>query len=258
MTQQPLVTIVTPSYNQSGFLEATIQSVLAQEYPHIEYIIVDGGSTDGSLEILQRYEKRLAAWISEPDQGQTDAINKGFQLGQGEIMAWLNSDDEYYPSAIREAVAFFERNPESKMVYGDVDIINESGRVVGKFNARQASYQRLMRGYVNIPQPAAFWRRSLWETAGPLDPSLYFAMDYDLWVRFAKISDLTYLPHTWGRFRVHESGKTFLADDRCWPEMRQVFRREGGRLLSFFMFKYWIRMLLAPLWRWIKRKRLGL
>ncbi len=254
----PLVSIITPSYNQANFLESTIQSVLAQDYPNVEYIIVDGGSTDGSVDVIRRYEGRLAAWISEKDEGQTDAINKGFAMAQGEILAWLNSDDVYQPSAISEAAAFLEENPGVGMVYGDTNFIDEDGRVLGKFNAQQTSYKRLRRGGVYIPQPASFWRASLWDAVGPLDPSFYFAMDYDLWVRFAKVAELRYVPRLWANFRVYQDAKSFAADDQCWPEMLRVHRREGGSWFSLFMAKYILRKFFALPWNWMKRKRLGI
>lgn len=254
----PLVSIITPSYNQAPFLETTMRSVLDQDYPRVEYIVVDGGSTDGSLEIIRRYEEHLAAWVSEPDEGQTDAINKGFSMATGDILAWLNSDDTYQPHAVSEAVAFLEHHPEVGMVYGDTNFIDENGRVLGKFNAQQTSYQRLRRGGVYIPQPASFWRAALWDAVGPLDTSFYFAMDYDLWVRFAKISELRYVPRSWANFRVYGDAKSFAADDQCWPEMLRVHRREGGSWVSLFVAKYTLRKLLAPLWNWMKRRRLGM
>ena len=258
MDNQPLVSIITPSFNQKDYLEETILSVLNQDYPAIEYYIVDGGSNDGSIEVIQKYQDRLAGWVSEADQGQTDAINKGFDLSKGEIMAWLNSDDLYQPGAVRAAVDYLVSNPHLGMVYGDTDLIDEKGRKVGVFNAQQTNYQRLMRGGVYIPQPAAFWRRELWERAGRLDPAFYFAMDYDLWVRFAKIAKIKYHPQLWAKFRIHGAGKTTVSDDRCWPEMREVYKREGGGLVSVFMAKYLVRRLLGPAWNWYKMKRLRL
>jgi len=135
----PTISVVTPSFNQGRFLEATMRSVLEQSYPKIEYIVVDGGSTDGSQEIIKQYANRLAWWVSEPDNGQTDAINKGFSRATGEIFAWLNSDDTYEPGAMAGAVAFLQKNPEVGMVYGDTNFIDAEGRVIGKFNAQQTS-----------------------------------------------------------------------------------------------------------------------
>jgi glycosyltransferase involved in cell wall biosynthesis len=240
----PLVTIVTPSYNQAHFLEDTICSVLAQDYPRIEYIIIDGGSTDGSLEIIQRYAENLAWWVSEPDRGQTDAINKGFNRAKGEILAWLNSDDTYLDGAIYQAVAFLSNNSDVGMVYGDANLIDEQGEIIGRFPAKQTDLRRLMRGYVHIPQQASFFRNDLWHKVGPLDPTFFFAMDYDLWVRLAKIAPIRYYPRLWANFRLHGGAKTVAADDRCWPEMVRVHRREGGSWLSRMFLKAFIRPIL--------------
>ncbi len=241
---KPLVSIVTPSFNQAAFLEETICSVLDQDYEHLEYIIVDGGSTDGSLDIIQKYADRLAWWVSEPDKGQTDAINKGFAKSRGDILAWLNSDDTYREGAISEAAAYLEAHPEVGAVYGDSNLINEQGAVIGKFPARQTDYQRLMRGYVHIPQQATFFRGDLWRKVGPLDPSFFFAMDYDLWVRLAKESQLKYHPRLWANFRLHGDAKSVESDDRCWPEMVRVHQREGGRKISRLTLKAKLRPLI--------------
>ncbi len=255
--KSPIVSIVTPSYNQVQFLEETILSVINQSYPHIEYIIVDGGSTDGSVELIKKYEDRIDNWVSEQDQGQTDAINKGFERASGDIFAWINSDDTYQDGAIQEAVEFLAGNPDVGMVYGDLNIINEGGEVIGTFNAKQTTYQRLRRGGVYIPQPAAFWRACFWDIVGPLDPSFYFAMDYDLWVRLAKITTLKYYEgHTWANFRVHGESKTITADARCWDEMLRIHRRDGGSWFSILVLKYWIRKAVTPLWNWWRRQRL--
>ena len=171
---RPLVSIITPSRNQAPFLEATIQSVLAQDYPEIEYLVIDGDSTDGSLDIIKRYQKRLAYWVSEPDLGQTDAINKGFAHANGEIFAWLNSDDLLLPGAITEAVDFLVKHPETGMVYGDADFIDETGRVIGSFPARQTDYRRLRQGYVHIPQQSAFFQGRFMEAGGSIGSKFLF------------------------------------------------------------------------------------
>lgn len=254
MNPKPQVTIVTPSYNQEPFLEETIQSVLNQTYSNIEYIIMDGGSTDGSLEIIKRYQEKLAHWVSEKDRGQTDAINKGFALAKGEILAWINSDDTLLPYAVEEAVQFLQGHPEVGLVYGDANYIDEKSRVIGRFPAAQTNLLRLRRGYVHIPQQASFFQKSIWDQVGPLDPEFFFAMDYDLWVRIAQISEIHYLPRLWANFRLHRGAKTIDADDRCWPEMLKVHYRDGGSWFAPIVLKYYIRKLAAPIIRWRRRK----
>ena len=253
----PLVTIVTPSYNQARFLEATMRSVLEQDYPNIEYIVVDGGSDDGSVDLIERYADKLAWWVSEKDKGQTEAINKGFARANGQILAWLNSDDTYEPGAVREAVEFLMENPGVGLVYGDANFIDENGRVFGKFPAAQTAYENLRRGYVHIPQQASFWRADLWKQVGPLDDSFYFAMDYDLWVRLAKISELRYLPgQTWANFRLHSDAKSIAADEHCWKEMMRVHYREGGSFFSIISAKHLVRKVVAPWWNWRRRRKM--
>jgi len=251
----PLVSIVTPSFNQARFLERTIRSTLEQNYPRLEYFVMDGGSSDGSLEIIQRYAPRLSGWVSAADKGQTDAINQGFARANGEIFAWLNSDDTYNPGAIAEAVDFLQKNPEVGLVYADAAFIDENDRPLGRFPAAQTDYARLRRGYVHIPQQAAFWRASLWKQVGPLDPSFYFAMDYDLWVRLARLAPLRYLPgKVWANFRLHSGGKTIAADDRCWPEMLRVHYRDGGSFFAPIVAKYYLRKLAAPWLTWYRSR----
>jgi glycosyltransferase involved in cell wall biosynthesis len=247
MTFLPLVSIVTPSFNQAPYLAATIDSVLSQDYPNLEYILIDGGSTDGSAEIIRRYGNRLAYWCSEPDAGQTDAINKGFARARGEILAWLNSDDVYRPRTISAVVESLAAHPEVGMVYAQADYIDERGATVGRFPAAATDLRRLREGYVHIPQQSAFFRASLWRMVGPLDPRFYFAMDYDLWVRIASISPILHVPQVWGGFRLHGDAKTVASAARCWPEMWRVHRREGGSAVSVFGVKYAVRRLVEPL-----------
>ena len=207
MTEQPLVSIVTPSYNQASFLEAAICSVLDQDYPHIEYWVMDGGSTDGSVEIIQRYKDRISGWVSEPDSGQADAINKGFDCSTGEIIAWLNSDDLYRPGALKSAVAVFEQHPEVGLVYSDVDSIDSSGALFNRMTYAHYQLEDLM-AFNIIGQPGVFFRRSALEKAGQLDPSYHYLLDHHLWLRIALITSLKYVPgEVWSAARMHPGAK---------------------------------------------------
>ena len=256
--EQPLVSIITPSFNQAQFLERTIQSVLMQKYPRIEYIIVDGGSTDGSVDIIKNYQSRIAWWVSEQDKGQTDAINKGFNRATGDILAWINSDDTYYnPDAVTEAVDYLMKNPETALVYADCNFVDEEDRLIGKFKSAQTDYRRLREGYVHIPQQTMFFRAKYWKELGPLDPSFYFAMDYDLWTRIAAKAPLKYLTgHVWANFRIHTSSKTNVGDERGWQEMLRVHYRDGGSFFAPIVAKYYLRKIIGPLWKWrIKRSK---
>ena len=257
MSTQPLVSIITPSFNQARFLEQTMRSVLEQDYPNIEYIVIDGGSSDSSLEIIQKYADRLAYWHSQKDKGQTDAINQGFARATGEILAWLNSDDILYTGAVSAAVRQLQEHPKVGMVYGDCHLINAEVNVIGNFPAAQTDLKKLRRGYVHIPQQTAFFRADLWRKVGPLDESFYFAMDYDLWTRLAAEAPLLYVPELWAAFRLHEGGKSIAADDRCWPEMLRVHYRDGGKKVSSLTLKYTIRKLVQPLWMWLRKRRLS-
>ncbi len=228
--------------------------MLNQDFPDLEYIIVDGGSTDGSVDIIRKYADRLAWWVSEKDRGQTDAINKGFARATGDVLAWLNSDDTYLPGALKSAAEVLDANPKAGLIYGDAHYIDEHSRVIGRFPAAQTDYARLRRGYVHVPQQSAFFRADLWRKVGPLDPSFYFAMDYDLWVRLAREAPVVYTPQVWANFRLHADAKTISADDRCWPEMLRVHYRDGGARVAPIVLKYWVRKVVAPYIKWRRRR----
>jgi glycosyltransferase involved in cell wall biosynthesis len=206
MAELPLVTIVTPSYNQGCFLEATLCSVLEQDYPNIEYMVVDGASTDNSVEIIRRYSDRLAWWVSEKDSGQSEAINKGLQRARGEFVGWLNSDDVYQPGAVSAAVAAFRSRPEAAVVYGDALSIDADGKPFNIMRARQYSVADLM-AFNIICQPAAFMRRSVLEQVHYLNPAYHLLMDNLLWISMGRIAPLVYVPQTWAAARYHDQAK---------------------------------------------------
>lgn len=207
MDEQPLVSIITPSYNQGEFLEETIQSVLTQDYPRVEYWIIDGGSNDGSLEIIQNYADRITGWLFEPDNGQADAINKGFGKVRGDIVTWINSDDVYRPQAIKRAVRVLESHPEVGLVYSDVDSIDVDGDL---FNRMQYDHWQLvdLMKFKILGQPSVFFRRSALEKAGYLDATYHYLLDHHLWLRMALHTSLRYVPgEVWSAARMHAGAK---------------------------------------------------
>ena len=181
----PLVSIITPSFNQGRFIRATIDSVLGQDYPHIEYVVMDGGSTDNTVSILKEYGHRLR-WVSEKDKGQTDAINKGLRVTSGTIVGYLNSDDLYLPHAIRRAVDTFLENPDVDFVYGDFHAIDENGRLINKIKTIPFDRDILLYDANFICQPASFYRRRLIDEIGYFDENLHYLMDYEFFLRAAK------------------------------------------------------------------------
>ena len=201
-----LVSIVTPSYNQASYLEKTIQSVLEQDYPRIEYIVVDGASTDTSYEIIEKYNDRLAYWISEKDSGQAEAINKGFARAKGEILAWLNSDDYYVPNTISAVVKCFDENPDVVMVYGDMLAVDETGQIINILKYKQLSLEDLLCFQI-IGQPSVFFRRSALEKTGLLDTSFHFMLDHHLWIRLAHQGGILHVPQVWSAARYHAAAK---------------------------------------------------
>jgi glycosyltransferase involved in cell wall biosynthesis len=233
----PLVSIITPSFNQAPFLEATIESVLAQDYPNIEYLIMDGGSTDGSVEIIRKHEDHLACWTSERDNGQTSAIRKGFDRATGSIFAWLNSDDLLAPSAVRIVVDLLRRLPDVGVVYGDRLHIDAKGNVIG-INRMPAFYPAMFARNITLPQETVFFRRGVYELVGGLDETLRFSLDFDLWVRMSAVTNFRHVPAFLGSFREHTTSKSvaFHSEgnrdgDRYLEEHARVLRWHFGRPL---------------------------
>lgn len=203
----PKVSIVTPSFNQGEFLEETMLSVLNQNYPNLEYIVVDGGSTDGSIDIIKKYENRLAWWVSEPDNGQSDAINKGFSKATGEIFNWVNSDDLICPGAVRMAVHFLEKESAVELVFGDRLVIDGASTVIEAYEAPSYSdwFPPLL---AKLPQEAAFFTANIWKKVGGLDTSLDYVMDTDLWYRFREHTRFFHIPMFLGMYRKHLQSKS--------------------------------------------------
>ncbi len=201
-----LVTIITPSYNQAAFLEQTLQSVLSQDYHPVEYLVVDGGSNDGSQEIIEKHSRDLDWWVSEKDTGQAEAINKGLARAQGEVVAWLNSDDLYQPGAIAGAVAALQANPEAGVVFGDAITIDAAGNLIKPLPLGDWGLLDLM-GFRIICQPAAFMRRSILAQAGTLDTSYHFLLDHQLWLRMARLAPIRHISSTWAAARHHPGAK---------------------------------------------------
>ncbi|HEX3559046.1 MAG TPA: glycosyltransferase family 2 protein [Pyrinomonadaceae bacterium] len=220
-TPWPKASVVTPSYNQGQFIEETIRSVLLQGYPNLEYIVVDGGSTDDSVEIIRKYEKWLAYWVSEPDRGQSDAINKGWRRATGEVWAWLNSDDVYLRRALERAAQTFAQHPDVEMVYGSSVLVNERGEVEGHLRAPAFDLKELVR--VNsVPQPSTFLRGQAAVGAGYLSESLHLCMDYDLWLRVALRGRVVNLDEALSAMRLHPQSKTCTQLTRMNAELADI------------------------------------
>lgn len=220
----PLVSVVTPSFNQARYLEQTLRSVLEQEHPRIEYIVVDGASQDGSVDIIRNHEGKLAYWVSEKDSGQAEAINKGLARANGEIVAWLNSDDYYLPGAVSSAVKAFELNPDAALVYGDMLAVDENGRTTNLMKYGQFSLPDLLCFQI-IGQPSVFFRRDALEKAGLLDTTFHFLLDHHLWIRIAQQGRIMHVPQVWSAARYHAEAKNVAK--------AAEFGREAFRILEW-------------------------
>lgn len=226
MSVQPLVTVVTPSWNSTEFIERTIQSIRNQTYKNIEFIVVDGGSTDGTVEMIKRHADAVTSWISEPDSGMYDAINKGMRQARGEILAYLNSDDFYYPGTLDFVARYFADHPDVDLLYGDLNFVDAYDRVLFRQSYPSFRLQRFrsMR-HAAIGQPAAFWRRSLWERVGEFDASLKMASDFDFFIRAGETGRLAHVPSILAAFRMHGSSMTQRQLEVSHAEVAEIHRR---------------------------------
>jgi glycosyltransferase involved in cell wall biosynthesis len=221
----PKISIVTPSYNQAPFLEETIQSVFSQGYPDLEYIVMDGGSTDGSVDIIRRYEKQIAYWQSEPDEGQSDALRRGFTQSSGDILGWLNSDDTLEPGVLGLVGEYFSSRPDVDIVYGNLNLVDTDGKRL--YTAYPVLDLRILI-YENrfVPQQAMFWRRTLYDRVGGINPELRFAMDYELVVKFLLAgARVVKIPRVLARYRFHQDAKSSTIRDVMESEIEEVLTR---------------------------------
>ncbi len=205
-SNMPHVSIVTPSFNQSRYVEQTMRSVLEQDHPRIEYLVIDGASKDESVDIIKKYERKLAYWVSEKDSGQAEAINKGLARAKGEIVAWLNSDDYHLPGAVSAAVKVFESHPDVALIYGDMLAVDENGRTTNIMKYGQLSLADLVCFQI-IGQPSVFFRRDALNKAGLLDTTFHFLLDHQLWIRIAMQGNILHVPQTWSAARYHAEAK---------------------------------------------------
>lgn len=201
-----LVSIITPSYNQAAYLEQTILSVLNQDFSRIEYILVDGASTDGSVEIIKKYAGKFSYWVSEKDRGQADAINKGFARATGDIVAWLNSDDYYLQGTVSAAVKVFEENSDAVLVYGNMLAVDEHGKTFNTLSYKQLTLEDLLCFQI-IGQPAVFMRRSALTRTSGLNLDFHFLLDHLLWIHIAKQGKILHVDQTWSAARYHAEAK---------------------------------------------------
>lgn len=242
------MSIVTPAYNRARFLEQAIQSVLSQDYPNLEHIVMDGASSDGSVDILRSYGGRVR-WRSEPDRGQSDALNKALSLAGGEIIGWCNSDDIYLPGAVRQAVEILTADPELDLFYGDCLYIDADGNVIGRHGTKPFSLRRLIwydSGYFNIQ--AMFFRRRVIERVGGFDIGLHYALDYDWLIRVGKSCNVRYVPVCLGAFRRHEDATQGKANKaKYFREVTAVSRRHGGNRLTPLKYRILERVPGAPI-----------
>jgi glycosyltransferase involved in cell wall biosynthesis len=215
----PKITLVTPVFNSARYLEATIRSVLSQDYPNLEYVIIDGGSTDGTVEIIRKYEAHLSAWVSEPDRGMYDALNKGFARTTGEVMGWLNASDALHVGGLRLVGSVFATFPEVEWITGRPTILNADGMAMGVLSLKRWSRFRFLAGANRyIQQESTMWRRSLWERAGNrLDDSWGIPSDFGLWVQFFRHAQLYPVDALIGGYRLH-------ADAQGWQDLEASHR----------------------------------
>jgi glycosyltransferase involved in cell wall biosynthesis len=229
MNELPQVSIVTPSFNQGRFIEETIRSVLDQDYPRIEHIVIDACSSDETIEILRRYPH--LRWVSEPDEGQADALNKGFAIAGGDIFAWLNADDLYLPGAVSAAVEALQESG-ADLIHGGWRQIDEHGNTIRDVDPVAFDFRRQLEERNAVAQPGAFFTRTAFEAVGGLDARYRYAMDYELWLKLGKRFQVRHVDRVLAAYRYHPESKTVAEPAGFSPETIRASRRHGGRVFS--------------------------
>lgn len=227
MKAAPRISVVTTSYNHGEYLRETLESVRNQQYPNLEHIVMDGGSTDNSIDTIRSYASQLAYWISGPDGGPTNALIKGFSRATGDILCWLNSDDLFEPGCLAEVAEFFASRPGAEVVYGDATLIDKLGRSIKPKKEHAFSRFIWLNDYNFIPQPSTFWTKRLYDHVGGLDPAYRLAYDADLWARFSEVTTLHHIPRRWSRMRIYPEQRN--------QSLRQISDAEDERIRSRYL-----------------------
>lgn len=241
----PKISVITPSFNQGKYIKATIESVLSQNYPNLEFIVVDGGSTDETVNILKSYGNKLK-WVSKKDRGQSHAINKGLKMASGELLAYLNSDDVYLPGTLKYVGEYYASH-RSDWITGDCDLIDENGAVILKTNWLVGTYKKFLSIIYSpltlkivdnmIPQPSTFWSRRAYEKIGGFNESYHYVMDYDYWIRLSKFYKPVFLPRVLSGFRAQSESKSETSRDKLMAEGDIMLKANGARSWQLFLHR---------------------
>jgi glycosyltransferase involved in cell wall biosynthesis len=255
MENCPKITVITPNLNHGHFLEKTILSVLNQNYPNLEYIITDGGSTDGSLEIIKKYEDKLAWWVSKKDGGQTHAINEGLRRATGTWVGWQNSGDIYLKNTLNDLSLEIKKNHDAGLITGDVNLIDDQGRIIRDIRYVKATYKSILAEGMIVTNQSAFWLRDIHNKIGFLDERYQYSFDLEWFIRLLKHTKAKHINKIWGALRIHQDSKSSLFDERFKQEKELIFRGIELSYLEKILFKFrrFFLMIQAGHWRYALR-----